>query len=96
VLLFDGVFLLRPELADRWDLSIFVSVGFGRTLDRARTRGEALAGSAAGATAIERAWHNRYIPSQQLYFATVRPAERADVIVHNDELQRPSWDIRAR
>src|SRR3984957_18593585 len=25
VLLLDGVFLLRPELVDRWDLSIFVS-----------------------------------------------------------------------
>lgn len=36
VLLFDGVFLLRPELTDRWDLSIFVSVTFERTLDRAQ------------------------------------------------------------
>ena len=38
VLLFDGVFLLRQELADRWDLRIFVSVPFEKTLDRARTR----------------------------------------------------------
>ena len=28
VLLLDGVFLLRPELIDRWDLSIFVSAPF--------------------------------------------------------------------
>ena len=28
VLLFDGVFLLRPELIDRWDLRIFVSAAF--------------------------------------------------------------------
>ena len=28
VLLFDGVFLLRPELIDRWDLRIFVSATF--------------------------------------------------------------------
>ncbi len=28
VLLFDGVFLLRPELVDRWDLRIFVSAAF--------------------------------------------------------------------
>jgi uridine kinase len=96
VLLFDGVFLLRPELSDRWDLSIFVSVTSERTLDRARTRGEALAGSAASAAEIERAWQDRYIPSQQLYFATARPTDRADIIVHNDELQRPAWEIRAR
>ncbi|MFH9293896.1 hypothetical protein [Streptomyces sp. NPDC017520] len=50
MLLFDGVFLLRPELVDRWDLSIFMSATFERTLDRARTRGEALAGRAASTT----------------------------------------------
>ncbi|NRQ31753.1 uridylate kinase [Nonomuraea sp. NN258] len=96
VLLFDGVFLLRPELIDRWDLSIFVSVPFERTVDRARERGTAPAGSAAGTAEIERSWRDRYIPSQRLYFATVRPAERADIIVHNDRLQRPSWEIRPR
>jgi len=30
VLLLDGVFLPRPELIDRWDLSIFVSAAFGQ------------------------------------------------------------------
>jgi uridine kinase len=38
VLLLDGVFLLRPELIDRWDLSIFVSAAFEQILDRARIR----------------------------------------------------------
>jgi hypothetical protein len=47
VLLFDGVFLLRPELIDRWDRRIFVSVPFEQTVDRARARGNALAGSTA-------------------------------------------------
>lgn len=51
VLLFDGVFLLRPELIDRWDLRIFVSAAFDETLDRARTRDQALFGSA---TEVER------------------------------------------
>ncbi|MET7465415.1 cytidylate kinase family protein [Nonomuraea sp. NPDC005501] len=95
VLLFDGVFLLRPELIDRWDLRIFVSVPFERTVDRARIRGTALAGSAAGTTDIERSWRNRYIPSQQLYFATARPTDHADIIVYNDELHRPSWEVRS-
>lgn len=95
VLLFDGVFLLRPEFADRWDLRVFVSVPFERTVDRARNRGTAAAGSAAGTAAeIERSWRFRYIPSQQLYFTDARPADHADVIVHNDELQQPSWEVR--
>ncbi|MGH3497945.1 MAG: hypothetical protein ACRDP1_10830 [Nocardioidaceae bacterium] len=28
VLVFDGVFLMRPELIDRWDLRIFVATAF--------------------------------------------------------------------
>jgi uridine kinase len=95
VLLFDGVFLLRQELTDRWDLSIFMSVTFDRTLERARTRGTALAGLTADPTEIERSWRNRYIPSQQLYFTQARPADRADIIVHNDELQQPAWEVRS-
>jgi uridine kinase len=94
VLLFDGVFLLRPELIDRWDLSIFMAVAFDRTLDRAQARGTALAGLTAETTAIERSWRNRYIPSQQLYFTQARPADHADIIVNNDEIQRPAWDVR--
>ncbi|SEH02257.1 uridine kinase [Nonomuraea solani] len=100
VLLFDGVFLLRPELIGRWDLRIFVSVPFERTIDRARDRGTAPAGSTAdtastaGTADIERSWRNRYIPSQKLYFATARPTDHADIIVYNDQLQRPTWEVR--
>lgn len=94
VLLFDGVFLLRPELIDQWDLRIFVSVDFEQTIDRALTRSMALAGS-ADAAEIERSWRHRYIPSQQLYFATARPTDHADIIVYNDQLHEPTWDIRS-
>ena len=91
MLLFDGVFLLRPELIDRWDLRIFVSAAFEETLDRARTRDQALFGSA---TEVERRHRNRYMPSQQLYFDTARPTDHADIVVHNDEPQRPAWEAR--
>src|SRR5207245_3510406 len=56
VLLFDGVFLLRPELIDQWDLRIFVSAEFEETLNRARTRDQALYGTPE----VERRWRNRY------------------------------------
>ena len=42
------MFLHRPELIDRWDLSIFVSAAFDQTLDRARIRDLARLGSTAG------------------------------------------------
>ncbi|GGM58683.1 hypothetical protein GCM10011608_49600 [Micromonospora sonchi] len=38
VLVFDGVFLMRPELIDRWDLRIFVSTALETTVDRAVIR----------------------------------------------------------
>jgi uridine kinase len=93
VLLFDGVFLLRPELAERWDLSIYVSAAFERTLDRALIRDVAAYGSLAE---VEQRFHHRYRPSQRLYSATVRPADLADFVVHNDEPQQPTWQTRSR
>lgn len=91
VLLFDGVFLLRPALIDRWDLRIFVSAAFEETLTRARIRDLAPLGSAAK---VEQRFRNRYLPSQQHYLDTVRPTDLADIVVHNDEPERPAWEVR--
>lgn len=94
VLLFDGVFLLRPELIERWDLRIFVSAAFETTLSRGRARDESVAlyGSVGE---VERRFHQRYFPSQQYYFDTIRPTELADIVVHNDEPERPVWATRS-
>ena len=90
VLLFDGVFLMRPELIERWDLRIFVSTALEKTVDRAVVREREVSSQAE----VERRWRERYIPSQQLYYATVHPTDHADVIVHNDDPHRPVWQIR--
>lgn len=92
VLVFDGVFLLRPELIDRWDLRIFVSTAPEKTVDRAVIREERV----STRVDVERRWRERYIPSQQLYFATARPTWHADIVVHNDEPQRPVWESARR
>lgn len=91
VLLYDGVFLLRPELIDQWDLSIFVSAAFEETLARARIRDQ---GPGKSATEVERRYRSRYMPSQQFYFDTSHPIDRADIVVHNDDPQQPAWDVR--
>jgi uridine kinase len=36
----------------------------------------------------------RYIPAQRLYFTTARPADHANIVVHNDEPQQPAWETR--
>lgn len=74
ILIFDGVFLLRPELFARWDLRIFVSTSFETTIDRALIRER----RKLSAAEIERLWRTRYILSQQMYFAAVRPTDQAE------------------
>lgn len=86
VLVFDGVFLLRPELRGCWDVRIFVSVSFSVTLRRALLRDLALFGSA---DAVERRYRLRYIPGQELYFSEARPEEAADAVIVNDDPAAP-------
>lgn len=86
VLLFEGVFLLRPELRDCWDLSVFVDVSPAETLRRALSRDLELFGDAG--TVRER-YEKRYLPGQQLYRAAVSPEAVADVVIDNDDPAHP-------
>lgn len=92
VLVFDGVFLMRPELFHCWELRIFVAATFEETIQRALTRER----ERMPAADIERRWRERYIPSQELYFSAARPYEHADIVVHNERLLQPAWETRAR
>lgn len=47
VLLFDGVFLLRPQLRAFWDYSVYLRADFDVTVARAELRDLYLFGSAA-------------------------------------------------
>ena len=44
---------------------------------------------------VERRWRERYLPSQQLYAARAHPSDHADIVVHNDEPERPTWELRS-
>ncbi len=87
ILLLDGVFLLRPELIDIWDLRIYVSVTPEETLRRALERDAVLFGSREE---VERRYRSRYLPAQQLYHADARPLDNADIVVDNDDPARPA------
>jgi len=86
ILLFDGVFLLRPELRAFWDFSIFVQAGFDETLRRAEERDRELMG---GADAVRERYRKRYIPGQELYFSSCAPQEVADVVIDNADVSQP-------
>ncbi len=86
VLLVDGVFLLRPELRDAWDVRIFVTVTPDTALRRGIERDGDLFGSAE---AVEQRYRDRYLPGQQIYVARCHPEQIADVVVVNDDPARP-------
>jgi uridine kinase len=92
ILLFDGVFLLRPEINDRWDYRIFVDAPFTVTIERAVLRDTKLFGSAEATRAR---YHERYITGQQFYLASADPLRHAQAIVHNADPERPTLTFTA-
>lgn len=92
ILLFDGVFLLRPELVDAWDFRVFITVASEEIIRRARIRDGEAYGSPDDA---ERRFRARYLPSQRHYRGVVRPAELADVVLDNDDPSRPGVLMRS-
>ena len=86
VLLFDGVFLSRPELQQSWDLTVWLEVPFEVTVERAVARDT----RDGGDTAVTRGkYKGRYVPGQELYLERCRPRDRADIVVDNSVFDRP-------
>ncbi|HEX2988999.1 MAG TPA: uridine kinase [Chloroflexota bacterium] len=86
VLLFDGVFLMRPELEDCWDFRVFVDVDFEEAIRRAVQRDQPLFDTED--STLERYW-TRYVAAQRLYIETARPLDQADAIVVNQDPAHP-------
>lgn len=82
VLVVDGLFLHRDELAGHWDLSVFLDAPFEVTVARMAGRDGSHPDPAHPSVA-------RYVGGQRLYFAACAPRERADVVVDNRDLARP-------
>jgi uridine kinase len=88
VLLVDGVFLQRSELADSWDLRIWVEVPFDVTVPRAVER------DAVGQDAeiVLARYRRRYVPGQVMYLRQCRPREAAHIVADNADFENP--DLR--
>ena len=82
ILLFDGVFLHRPELLSYWDLSIFLDAPFEVTIPRAAARD----GSSSDVSAPE---NRRYVEGQQLYLQICDPKSTASIVVNYENLSSP-------
>jgi uridine kinase len=86
ILIFEGVFLFRPELYEYWDFKIFVDVDFETNLARALHRDTYLFGEKEE---ILKRYQERYIPGQQIYLEAVKPKLKADIVIDNNEFERP-------
>jgi uridine kinase len=82
VLVVDGLFLQRDELAGCWDFTIFLTVPFAVTAARMAVRDGSHPDPGHPSVA-------RYVGGQRLYFAACRPWERADLVIDNSDLARP-------
>jgi uridine kinase len=86
ILLFDGVFLLRRELLDVWDFSVFVAVPFAETVRRAAVRDLGRLGSQDD---VLHRYAVRYVAGQQLYLELEDPQARANVVIENSDPANP-------
>jgi uridine kinase len=85
-LIFDGVFLLRPEIREYWDYSIFLMVSFETSLTRAMDRDIDLFGSEE---LVLKRFQSRYIPGQRIYLSKANPEQWATVVIDNNDHSLP-------
>jgi uridine kinase len=75
VVLLDGAYSARPELADLVDLSVLVEAAKATRLARLAAR---------EAPGFLQQWHARWGPAEDYYFEHVRPPSAFDVVLQTD------------
>jgi len=84
IVLVDGIFLGRPELAGSWDLWVYLHVEQAVARERGVERDRDLYGDET----LDR-YMTRYEPGQALYLKAVDPMTHADVVVDNTNYDEP-------
>jgi uridine kinase len=82
VLLFDGVFLHRPELARFWDFSLFLDADFTITVPRMAERDDT-------SPELDDPLNRRYVEGQRLYLRECDPKRAANVTIDCADLAHP-------
>lgn len=82
VLVVDGIFLHRDELAAWWDFSVYLDVDFAETFARMAVRDGCPPDPHHPANV-------RYVEGQRTYLASCRPASRASVVIDNRDVHHP-------
>jgi uridine kinase len=86
VVVVDGAFLLRPELRDCWDYTIWVRVDWATMLERAAARDVAWVGSEQE---VRRRYRRLWVPLHRRYERDTGAPELADAVVDNTDPGHP-------
>ncbi len=86
VTIIDGIFLLRPGLADLWDYVVWLDIDMETMVARARRRDMAWVGSEQ---VVEERYRRHWIPTHELYERLVEPRTHAHAVIDNRNLQAP-------
>jgi uridine kinase len=84
VLIVDGVFAQRTELADAWHLVVYVDSVAEVRMARMATRDGV-------SPDPDHPDQRRYVDAQRIYLTRCTPVERAHVVVDNTDPERPGW-----
>ncbi|MCP4362813.1 MAG: uridine kinase [Chloroflexi bacterium] len=82
ILIFDGIFLHRPELRPYWDYSVFLEVTFKISIPRTAQRG-------GGSPDPSSESNTRYVEGQKIYLTECQPIEYATIVINNENLAHP-------
>jgi uridine kinase len=83
VLIVDGVFAQRPELAGSWDVVVYVDVPDDVRVARMAARDGV-------SPEADHPDQRRYLAAQRIYQDACRPRESADLVVDNTDPARPT------
>lgn len=83
-LIFDGLFLHRPELRRYWDFTIYLDAPFEITAPRGAARGPGFGDPDPSSPS-----NRRYVGGAMIYFREARPQDQATVVVDYSDLSRP-------
>jgi uridine kinase len=91
LLLFEGVWLMRPELDAYWDYRILITAEWHVVAERGIERDLAWGGTREE---IQKLYETRYLPADKLYLDSVQPHLKANVIINNTNSTRRIFTFR--
>jgi len=90
VLIVDGVFGMRPEYDEYWDVRIWLhadpDVALGRGIDRDT--------ELEGYDEAIRLHTTRFSVGERLYLDEVEPTRKADIVINNTDVESPTIERR--